>query len=125
MIVVTVRYGSAYQLTSSAFQPLSGKIYTLFPTKWSFLAFFFIFELGSALCGAAQSSVMLITGRAVAGLGASGVMTGCVTIISTVLPPHRQPSVMGATIGLGQMGIALGPLIGGAFTEYATWRWCM
>jgi MFS family permease len=52
---------------------LSGKVYTYFSIKWSFLAFFAIFEVGSALCGAAQSSVMLIVGRAIAGLGASGL----------------------------------------------------
>ncbi|MCJ1386604.1 hypothetical protein MMC17_009730 [Xylographa soralifera] len=117
-------YGSAYQLASAALQPLSGKIYTYFSTKWSFLAFFFIFEVGSALCGAAQSSVMLIVGRAVAGLGASGLTNGALTIIAAILPPHRQPIIMGVTIGIGQLGVALGPLIGGALTEYATWRWC-
>jgi hypothetical protein len=52
---------------------LSGKVYTYFSIKWSFLAFL---EVGSALCGAAQSSVMLIVGRAIAGLGASGLTNG-------------------------------------------------
>ncbi|PVH94015.1 MFS general substrate transporter [Periconia macrospinosa] len=117
-------YGSAYQLASSAFVPLAGKIYIFFPIKWSFIVFFTVFELGSALCGAAQSSPMLIVGRAIAGLGASGLMNGILTILAAILPPHKLPRVMGLNVALGQVGLACGPLIGGALTEYATWRWC-
>ncbi|KAL9082890.1 MAG: hypothetical protein Q9165_008743 [Trypethelium subeluteriae] len=117
-------YGSAYQLASSAFVPLAGKIFTFFSTKWSFLGFFTVFELGSALCGAAQSSTMLIVGRAIAGLGASGLMNGILTILAAILPPHKIPRIMGLNVALGQIGLACGPLIGGALTEYSTWRWC-
>ncbi|KAH7323910.1 putative MFS transporter [Rhexocercosporidium sp. MPI-PUGE-AT-0058] len=117
-------YGSAYQLTSSAFQPFSGKIYAHFSTKWSFLTFFFLFELGSLLCGAAQNSVMLIVGRAVAGIGSSGLINGGLTIVSACLPVHKQPAATGILISFTQLGIALGPLLGGAFTEDVSWRWC-
>ncbi|KAL5315754.1 hypothetical protein ACEPPN_016624 [Leptodophora sp. 'Broadleaf-Isolate-01'] len=117
-------YGSAYQLTSSAFQPFSGKIYAHFSTKWSFLTFFFLFELGSLLCGAAQTSVMLIVGRAVAGIGSSGLINGGLTIVSACLPVEKQPAATGILISFTQLGIALGPLLGGSFTEYVSWRWC-
>ncbi|KAK0821415.1 hypothetical protein LTR75_000890 [Friedmanniomyces endolithicus] len=113
-------YGGAYQLGSSAFTPLTGK---LFP-QWTFLTFFLIFEVGSALCGAAQSSAMFIVGGTIAGIGCSGISTGALTIISAVLPGKAQAQVLGIAQGLGQIGLAVGPIIGGALTDYASWRWC-
>ncbi|OAQ77948.1 MFS transporter [Purpureocillium lilacinum] len=117
-------YGGAYQLGSAAFQPLTGKLYSQFSTKWTFLLFFIIFEIGSAICGAAQSSAMFIVGRVISGVGSAGVANGALTIIAAVLPRKRQPLFMGVNMGIGQLGLATGPIIGGAFTSHASWRWC-
>ncbi|KKK15676.1 hypothetical protein P175DRAFT_0498759 [Aspergillus ochraceoroseus IBT 24754] len=117
-------YGSAYTLASCALQPLTGKFYTHFTTKWVFLGFFGVFELGSLICGLANSSKMLIVGRAVAGMGTSGMVNGAMTIIAGALPMHRRPAMIGIMMGVSQLGLVLGPLIGGAFTTYTTWRWC-
>lgn len=72
-------YGTAYLLTSCAFQLVFGKIYTFFSVKGTFMASVLLFEIGSALCGAAPDSITFIVGRAVAGLGAGGVMSGVVS----------------------------------------------
>ncbi|PQE10900.1 MFS multidrug transporter protein [Rutstroemia sp. NJR-2017a WRK4] len=126
-------YGSAYLLCntevlqqqgpyllnhSCSLQPLSGKLYTYFSSKYTFLTFVFLFELGSLLCGVAVSSNMLIVGRAVAGMGSSGLMNGAMTILTNSLPIEKRPK-LGA-----QVAIAIGPVIGGALTQYANWRWC-
>ncbi|KAI8263506.1 Efflux pump mlcE [Colletotrichum sp. SAR 10_77] len=116
-------YGSAYNLGSAALVPLTGKMYNHFNLKWTFLVFFLAFELGSALCGAAQTSAMLIIGRTIAGLGASGIINGSFTIISASVPLEKRPPFIGACMGISQLGQVIGPLIGGAFTTGYTWRW--
>lgn len=66
---------------------------------------------------------MLIVGRAVAGMGSSGIVNGALTIVATCVPMHKRPTYTGMVIGFAQIGLVGGPLIGGAFTERITWRW--
>lgn len=68
--------------------------------------------------------MMLIIGRAVAGIGSSGIQNGAFTIMAASVPLEKRPPLMGILMGGAQLGIVLGPVIGGALTEYTTWRWC-
>ncbi|KAH8807090.1 major facilitator superfamily domain-containing protein [Xylogone sp. PMI_703] len=117
-------YGSAYLLANCSLQPLSGKIYTHFNSKFVFLTFLGLFELGSLLCGVSTSSKMLIVGRAVAGMGGSGLVNGALTILSSAVPLVRRPLMLGILMGVANIANALGPFIGGSLTQYASWRWC-
>lgn len=74
-------YGSGYLLPACAFQLSYGKLYNLFPIKWVFLLALGLFELGSLVCGAAPTSVGLILGRVVAGIGTGGIFSGVSTVV--------------------------------------------
>ncbi|KAK5659924.1 hypothetical protein OQA88_13388 [Cercophora sp. LCS_1] len=104
-------YGAAYQLANASMQPMAGKLYTYFPPKITFLLFFAVFELGSLVCGLARSSTMLILGRAVAGLGSSGLTSGVLAMVTASMPLAKRPWAIGVGIGISQVGLVAGFLI--------------
>lgn len=61
-------YNSALLLTTCAFQLPFGRGYTLFTVKWVYCFAIALFEIGSAVCGAAPDSITLIVGRAIQGM---------------------------------------------------------
>ncbi|KAF7168112.1 hypothetical protein CNMCM6106_003438 [Aspergillus hiratsukae] len=81
-------------------------------------------EIGSAICGAAPNSTVLIVGRAIAGLGSSGIFGGSVIITFFTVPLHMRPIYSGIVSVIFAIASVTGPLVGGGFTEHVTWRWC-
>ncbi len=90
----------------------------------TFLISILIFEGGSAICGAANSSIVFILGRAIAGLASAGIFSGAMLIMIPMIPLHRRPAFQGMFGMVFGLASVLGPLIGGGFTQSVSWRWC-
>lgn len=103
-------YSSIYFFTNCSVILLFGKLYTHYSMKWIFLVALALFEIGSLMCGAALSSVALIVGRAIAGLGAGGILPGAILIISESVPLHRRPLYTSALGGMSGVAAVVGPL---------------
>ncbi|RFU73551.1 mfs general substrate transporter [Trichoderma arundinaceum] len=117
-------YGSAYLVTTCGMQLFYGRLYTLFPVKSCFLSSIFIFEIGSLVCAVAPNSVALIVGRAIAGLGSGGVISGVFIIQSYAVPLRFRPTIGGLLGAMEGVAMAVAPLISGVLAQHVTWRWC-
>ncbi|EXJ58284.1 hypothetical protein A1O7_05709 [Cladophialophora yegresii CBS 114405] len=117
-------YGSAYFLTSSAFQPLYGRIYGLFATRSTFMVSLGWFEVGSLLAALSPNSTILILGRAVQGVGSAGLLTGAFMVATQSVRMKHRPVLFSAVGMLYGVGAVCGPLLGGVFVSTIGWRWC-
>ena len=117
-------YGSAYLLTTCSFQIPFGKVYTFFPIKWVFISTVAIFQLGSLITATSPNSNVFVAGRAIQGIGTSGIVSGALIVISRIAP-LRKRSLLGGFVGAMEgIAMVIAPIIGGVLTTNATWRWC-
>ncbi|KAF8590340.1 iron permease [Ramaria rubella] len=115
--------GSAYALSSTAFLPLSGSLADTLGRRPVMLMSIALFILGSALSGSAQTMNWLIAARTVQGIGSGGITNMCEIIVSDIVPLAERGVYQGVLILVWCFASAVGPPIGGAFSEKVSWRW--
>ncbi|KAK7036579.1 hypothetical protein VNI00_011512 [Paramarasmius palmivorus] len=115
--------GTAYIIAAASLTPLNGKLSDIVGRKPMLFVNIAIFLIGSALCGASQSFIMFIISRAIQGIGAGGIMPMMTIIIGDILPLESRATYSGILGSIWGLAALLGPLIGGALTDRASWRW--
>ncbi|KAK8034599.1 azole resistance protein 1 [Apiospora rasikravindrae] len=115
--------GVAFALGSTAILGW-GKAYGVFDIKTIFISNIVLFEIGSAVCGAAPNMRALIVGRVVAGVGGCGMYSGGLSYIASLTSLKERPMYTAGIAVLWGLGSVLGPVVGGGFAiSSATWRW--
>jgi EmrB/QacA subfamily drug resistance transporter len=116
---------TAYALAFGSLLLLGGRIGDLFGRKWTFIAGLIGFAVASAIGGAADSFGVLVTARALQGaFGALLAPAALSTLANAFQDPKERGRAFGVFGAVAGGGGAVGLLLGGFLTEYATWRWC-
>jgi EmrB/QacA subfamily drug resistance transporter len=114
---------SAYLLTSTVTVPVWGKLSDLFGRRRLFQIGVFVFLVGSAACGFAQTMPQLIVARAFQGLGAGALVPLAMTIIGDIFTLEERAKMQGLFSGVWGISSVFGPLVGGFITDQLSWRW--
>ena len=82
-----------------------------------------VFTLGSAAAALAPSTTALVAARAIQGAGAAVVAPLTLTLLSEAFPAGRRGIALGIWSGISGLGVALGPVVGGAVVDGISWHW--
>lgn len=117
---------TAYTLAFGGLLLLGGRVTDYFGRKRTFIIGLFGFAAASALGGAAQSAAALFGARALQGAFAAVLAPAVLSLITTTFTEPKERAKAFAVYGsISAAGAALGLLLGGALTEYASWRWTL
>jgi EmrB/QacA subfamily drug resistance transporter len=114
---------TAYLLAQAATTPLWGKFSDLLGRRRLFQLSIAVFIAGAFVSGTAPTMHLLIVGRTIQGIGAGGLFSLSMAIMGDILSPRERGTYLGYMGGAYATATVAGPLVGGLFVDYVSWRW--
>ena len=114
---------SAYLLAQAVTVPVYGKLADVIGRKPLLMFGITVFVAASLLCGLAWSMPVLIAGRLLQGLGAGAILPMGMTVIGDLYSVQERAKVQGYLASVWGVSSVLGPVLGGLFSDYLSWRW--
>jgi EmrB/QacA subfamily drug resistance transporter len=114
---------NAYVLSYAVFLLTGAALGDRFGRKRMFIGGIALFTLSSAAAALAPTTGMLIAARATQGLGAAVVTPLTLTLLADAFPPQRRGVAIGIWSAISGVAVALGPLVGGAVVQLASWHY--
>jgi EmrB/QacA subfamily drug resistance transporter len=113
-----------YTLVMASFMIVGGKLGSRLGRRRAFAIGLVVYGAGSLTTALAPNlAVLLIGWSGLEGLGAALILPAIVSLVAANFPKERRPAVYGAIAAASAVAVAVGPLIGGAVTTFASWRW--
>jgi MFS family permease len=113
---------NAYLLTAAIFIIVGGDAADQLGARRSSVAGIALFALASLIIALAPAGFVVVGARALQGLGAAFAVAGTLAAVTEAAPDSRRAEAIGAWTGFLMLGFSIGPLVGGAVTHYAGWR---
>jgi EmrB/QacA subfamily drug resistance transporter len=113
----------SYALFLAALLLIGGSLGDLYGRRKIFVAGVVVFSLASGWCGLASNIGQLIVARGVQGIGGALLVPGSLALISASFSEKERGRAIGTWSGFTAMTAAIGPVLGGWFVEYGSWRW--
>ncbi|RYX80885.1 DHA2 family efflux MFS transporter permease subunit [bacterium] len=113
---------TGFMLTMAVIIPTTGFLIQKFTTRTLFIAALSLFSLGTLVSGAAPGFPVLLVGRVLQACGTGLMMPLLMTVILTLIPPHRRGAAMGTVVIVIAVAPAIGPTISGFVVNSYSWR---